>query len=553
MKRTHLGGLASLLVVTSLIATMPAKAQLTKPLLLPGKLAPLQPITTPTPSRTPASSVFPRTFELLAGERDGVAFAVTQAGPIRINLESSGGPLVLSLRRPDGRNVERQGSGKLLIEDAATPADIAQGLLWQVGVRPAQTATGLISGQNPQIVASGRLDVQAPPADAARVQTVVQSIEAAALQTAMATPGRAGVDIQAQTRAAQLSRDQTVARRQASELAKLRSSLKPEVHAQLDQRIGLRLQGQSLNQAQVMAPMKPVSMAGNLRAANTQALLAGKGLLGTATSASASTGVTPISSGGGATASAATAAPPQLLNLSTGEGDPGTPISLSGADLGEAPGAVHFIVGNGRDIAAPVTYWSAQQIVSEVPYADGLPAYDGYVYVKRADGAKTVLRPFRFMPLYDVAVLGLPINSQGKIDANNQRVNDSRITVPGLFTFSSRSTRQDGHEIGGVGQFYIGSAGYDEYYLTSQLKNGWQVESTQLVHFSGNDVISGPHPADPNHAGAYIVESRPGSDSPYLKVRWWLDNGFQSLSYGAAITVKRPKNLPCAANPCPVL
>lgn len=282
MKRIRLGGLASFLVLTWLGAAMPASAQLSKPLLLPGKLAQPPVLASAPQARTPTSSVFPRQFELLADERDGAAFAITQPGPIRVSLESSGGPLVLSLRRPDGRTIERQGSGKLLIEDAATPADIAQGLIWQVGVRPAQAPLALAIGQKAQVVANGRLDVQSPPVDAARVQAVVQNIEMAAHQDAAATAANSGVDTQARTRMAQQTQDQAVARRQASELARLRTGLKPEVHAQIEQRIGLRLQSQNLNQAQVMAPVKLVNMAGNLRAANTQGFLAGKGLLGAA-------------------------------------------------------------------------------------------------------------------------------------------------------------------------------------------------------------------------------------------------------------------------------
>lgn len=490
----------------------------------------------------PAAPVFPRNFELLAGERDGAAFAVTQPGPIRVTLESVGAPLLLSLTRPDGRIIERQGSGKLVIDDAASAGDIARGYFWHVGVRGAQA--GPVASEQmrrlPQVVASGRMDVLSTPADQARLQAVLQDLQAEARQRIAGSPSSASPDPQALTRAAQLAQDQTVVRRQAGELARLRASLKPEVHAQLDQRLNLRLQGQSLNQALALAPVKLVGASGNLRVGNLQGLLSGKRLATTAATASAST------------ASAAGAAP-QLLNLNTGEGDPGTPIALTGSDLGDAAGEVRFIVGNGRDLSAPVTYWSAQQIVTEVPYADGLPVYDGFVYVKRADGAKTALRPFRFIPQYDVAVLGLPVTASGEINRHTQYFTDSRVVIPGAFTFSGRWTGKSENSIGSVGHFYIGSAGYDEYYLSSRLKNGWQVEGANLVNYLNGATVPGPLAADPNHAGAYIVDSRPGSDSPYLRVRWWLDNGAQFLSYCAAITVKRPRNLPCSATPCPVL
>jgi hypothetical protein len=53
-------------------------------------------------------------------------------------------------------------------------------------------------------------------------------------------------------------------------------------------------------------------------------------------------------------------------------------------------------------------------------------------------------------------------------------------------------------------------------------------------------------------ANAYVVNVRAGTDSPWVKVRWWVDP-LSRLSYGIRVTVKRPKNLPCAANPCAVL
>lgn len=41
-------------------------------------------------------------------------------------------------------------------------------------------------------------------------------------------------------------------------------------------------------------------------------------------------------------------------------------------------------------------------------------------------------------------------------------------------------------------------------------------------------------------------------DEFYVRAHWWVDP-LARLSYATRLTVKRPKDLPCAANPCPAL
>ena len=65
-------------------------------------------------------------------------------------------------------------------------------------------------------------------------------------------------------------------------------------------------------------------------------------------------------------------------------------------------------------------------------------------------------------------------------------------------------------------------------------------------------VISGAMASPPGRAGAYITDVRPGTDQPYVKIRWWVDGGNNTLEYRLRVTVKRPKGLACAADPCPV-
>ena len=118
---------------------------------------------------------------------------------------------------------------------------------------------------------------------------------------------------------------------------------------------------------------------------------------------------------------------------------------------------MHCIVGNGRDVAAQFTYWSATQIVTEVPYADGIPVYHGQAYVKRSDRVKTALRRFRFLPLHDVTEIGLP----------NKAAGDYQLVA----CASSYPLGTDpAHHMGAT---FWGFAGNDKFYERAQLRNGW--------------------------------------------------------------------------------
>jgi hypothetical protein len=91
-------------------------------------------------------------------------------------------------------------------------------------------------------------------------------------------------------------------------------------------------------------------------------------------------------------------------------------------------------------------------------------------------------------------------------------------------------------------------AGNDEFIPSKRLQNGWSVVQVELRQptcaAAGFSCALGFR-----SNGASVVASRPGSDSPYVKVRWWMDRvfpivGSNSLSCNVAITITGPKGLP---------
>ena len=116
-------------------------------------------------------------FELAAGERTGWPLVIGQPGPIDVRVSAHGAPVVLTLTHPGGRSEQQTGSGTLALQANATPADVAQGQLWTVGLRPAAaTRTPLLHAARaavkaaPAVVASGSITVKHPPGDATRAQ-----------------------------------------------------------------------------------------------------------------------------------------------------------------------------------------------------------------------------------------------------------------------------------------------------------------------------------------------------------------------------------------------
>jgi hypothetical protein len=466
----------------------------------------------PPAAAHPAEPVWPLKVELLPRERESHAFYVTQAGPVKVQLQISGAPVVLSLRRPDGRVVERTGSGELVIDDTATAVDLARGVVWGIGLRAAQEPppAPLVPGLKPppaRPLATGTLLVQHPAASPVALQAGLaklradlqprlnaQLAQAKAAKAAKAVPPAATNPSQA----AQAAHDKQVALQHAALLDRIKGRLPADAVNAVAQRIALRVQGRSMKDAEAQAPMSAAKK----------------------TKSDKPTSSTP-------------APAPVIQGTSVDEASPGAPVLLTGANFGDEVGEVHFIVAATRDLKAGVAFWSAGQVLASMPMTDGIPAFGGYVYLQRPDGQKSALRPFRFVPLYDVAVIGFPLSAQG-------------------YPFDSVISEGFDKPYGTVEHFgdpfwgaFFGGKGDEEFYRAQRLANGWMVVDVRILDPWGNP---GARASD-GTGEATIAEFRPGTNSPFVKVHWWRDPGGY-LEYKIQVTVQRPKNLPCADGKC---
>jgi hypothetical protein len=244
----------------------------------------------------------------------------------------------------------------------------------------------------------------------------------------------------------------------------------------------------------------------------------------------------PTSSSGATAASA----PPTITSLSRPNGQPSDPITIFGSGFGEAGGFVHFVVGPGIDIAATtIAAWHDTRIDLNVPARDGIATpYPGIVYVTRTGSrAQSLPASFEFDPAYDLVELPMPP------PPNAIGGPDSTYFDRGGTTYGWRWDNTVGWIASpGASQFnitFFGYAGFDEFFVTKRLINGWTVADAQVIVNPPTNTYGNA----PGTAGAYIAVSMIGTNSPYLKVRYWQQASCMTF-YRPRIWVRGPKGVP---------
>lgn len=457
-----------------------------------------------------------RPFEAVPGERSSVVFGVTAPGQVSVQVASKGEPVVVAITAPDGRVSQQQGAGAISLSVATDPGEMKGGTaVWTIAVSPL-AARGRRRGMAIGSAASGTVTLSGPLMSEEQLQAALQPMMAALSQRKQAVtrqPARSAAQVQTELATLNAPLVQQRAQAQQRQLAAISAQLPAPVVTQMQQRIVARSAGDVNPTVGVIIP-RAASAAGMTKRAPM-----------TTSVGQAASGATPV----GTVAGAAVAAAPALARLSVSQGEPGTAVLLDGSAFGDQPGEVHFIIGAGKDLIGPVTFWAANQVVTEVPAVSGVPASNGFVYLQRADGSKTSLLPFAFQPTMEVATMCLPSGGQ-----------DMRFGNPG------RQAPEGWIEHRFLGTIvFVGYAGYDELFVQQRLLNGWTVTRhevmSRLCETLGATMFNVFGAL--NASGAYMVDSRVGTDSPYARVRWWVDP-FSDVEYQIRVTMTGPKGLP---------
>ncbi len=183
---------------------------------------------------------FPKKFEVQGPESDSFGFAVTQPGPIAVEVQAQGAPVVVTLQSlGGGQPITQRGSGLLRLFYNATAQDVQRSVFWQVQVRAWCEDDCLTAGKRPQ--AAGVVRVQHPPVDQAAVQKAMRAMVAQQKQPSPQEIQAAGAQAAAQMEQAFQQRKAQFEQHQRQRRAALYAQIKPQVD-QLRSRLGMGAQ-----------------------------------------------------------------------------------------------------------------------------------------------------------------------------------------------------------------------------------------------------------------------------------------------------------------------
>ncbi|MBL9211450.1 MAG: hypothetical protein JNL92_13355 [Opitutaceae bacterium] len=426
-------------------------------------------------------------FSVLGNDTTLFTFTASQPGPIRLQVQARGKPITVTVHHPDGRKQEHTGAGAFSVQNQVTAQDLAQGHVWGVSVRAAEKTA------DAHPVATGTIAVTHPPGDPVAVQ---RQTDQYAPRTASIRQ-RPVVKIESPTAAAlrQISQAPTAAPATMERTPVARTATPPI--------------------QQITSVVEPTPTA----------------VVGTAA------GIVP-----GVVSTVQFAGPEPIVRFGAPKGSAGATLKIWGKDLcppGTGAGRVMEqpasfpaemrIVWNQREFVVPLKAWETfsgwknpstneteddetryQKYIDGQYYVGALRHvyFRGYeavlpdigvlddsfasVTIKTTDGRRSKAYDFKFEPIRTTATIRLPIV--------NGRLVDSKLAASYPNADISKGTiRRD--------SLVAGYEGEDEFYLTTQLKNGWKVTRIDIA-------------VDEHYGGARIVESHLGTATLYTKVKW---------------------------------
>jgi hypothetical protein len=460
---------------------------------------------------------WPQKFDVQGPEVDSFGFAVTQPGPITVDVQGQGAPVLVTLQSPGGQPITQPATGGLRMSHNVTPQDVQRSPFWVLQIRLAQPMPPQQGGR-----AIGTVNVQHPPADQAAVQQ--------AAKTQLRPPSQQEID---QARA----QGET----QVTEAIKARK-------AQFAQDQERRLQADRARMQPMLDRMRG-SMAGQVKSRGVEGEEAAAIVPPPAgeeiTSRAVPDKQTAQSSKAQALAQQGAQqkmmllpppAPPQITSLSETSGGPKKIIVVNGTGFhaaGTNVFSVFFTKPTGEAVIATVTSSTDTAIAIEVPEIPGVMPYPANIYVQRGqDKSNTV--SFNFNPRQELRT----IRSMTDDRRHSQTVLTNHLAGPGSKMMHIRIPGIPFSE-------FVGEKGNDEFFLRTQLKNGWAVAGpARLLSNPINVTVSAAQAGTYQWLGdGYIAEQGTGSN-PYLNVRWWVNAFTPFTLYHFLIDIVGPEGIP---------
>jgi len=471
----------------------PSIATRSRPLLhLLGALAALWAggLATPANAQAPAAAFpsFPQNFTVQGQARASFPLAITQPGPIVVDVDVNGGPVVVVLQGHALAPMQQQGSGHVHLSYAVTPADVQHTSLWVVSVALATPGVPGPLGQ-----AQGTVRVQKPPGDPS-----VALAEANAAATAAHKRSRPDPQLAAQLDAAraqlQAKADQDAEQRRAA----IRAAQQPvidQLWGRAPSTVGTRaLPGLSV----VTKPASPVALQ-PLSTTPPKLTVPPPPPPPVITNVIARPGLTPTQAG------------------------PLDQVTIIGQNFGSTPADVLFLVGPNTYIEGiPVAGgWNPNgtSIVVQMPDASGLQQFDGSVFVQ-LNPAQSNQFPIRFVPAVEY-----------------RHVYGTQDAVYASHTETTAFLRNNQYDVEiyhpNTGFMAMGSdQGTDVFFSNTSLKPGWSSSSFNLYR-NGTGMPGGT---------GEVAVSRYSPNDPSLRFTvLWSYSVLQDIDYGFDVVIAGPR------------
>jgi hypothetical protein len=411
-------------------------------------------------AQTGGPLTWPQKFAVAGPEVKAFGFPVTRPGPVTVDVQAQGPPIVVTLQGP-AEPLQQQGSGALHFAYVATPQDVQRSVFWAVRVKLIQPSSQPVSGT---------INVQHPAVDDAQLQ-------------------RAASAVATQSQAAR-AQAQAAAKQNAAQFAAQTNAVLQQQRAQLEQQRAQR-------HAALMAQSQP--MIDRLRAPAPGGMVS-RGVDNGTDGAASQVTTRGLPAPGMVKMVPASLA---IKSLSVTQGEPDDPVMISGTAFGSAAGEVHFVIAPNMDLPQKNVVWTDAQIFASVPQpTSGVPAFNGTVYVKRADGVVSNLMPFAFIPLTERRIISIP---PARADAIFPRYPGDNLDG----SLVSMGVWRDN-----FCNWFWNPSGDDQLFPNTFLKNGWTVYAPPTLYATYSGGFGG---------GAYLGGSRVGTNSPYADVHWWVD------------------------------
>ena len=444
------------------------------------------------PSATTAFPSFPQHFSVQAAGHAAFPLAISQPGPVVIDVDASGAPIVVTLQGRTLAPLQQQGAGHVHLSYVVTPADLQHTSLWAVSI--ALAAPG---APGPQSQAQGTISVQQPPGDQAAAIAEANSVVSAAHNRPRPAPELAA-RLDAARASLQAQADHDAEQR--------RSAVRAAQQPMIDQLWGRQPSAVGTRSLPALTTIKsqPVS---------------GVSLQPIATSPPTLTVAPPPPA-------------PVITNvyarpgLSPTQAGPLDQVTIVGQNFGSTPADVVFQVGPNTYLPTTAVPggWNPNgtSIVVMMPDASGLQQYDGNVFVQ-LNPARSNAWPLRFIPAVEYR------HVYGTQDA----VYPSH-TEPTVFALNGQMDIDVFHPNTTFGAFG-GDQGTDVFFTNTALDPGWASVSFATV-INGTGM--------PGGSGSAVVQRYSASD-PSLKFNvQWSYGMWQDIDYGFDVVIAGPRGPP---------